>query len=87
MIENITFLQFLTAILIIETFMLFLFRGYTPLTVAFTGIAINRWYNNIGLTALLDIVSVLIGFYLDKVQYQYLTDNGYMNKNYKFWKF
>ena len=86
MIENITFLQFLTATLIIETFMLFLFRFTKS---PFTGIAINRWYNNIGIIAvLLDIVSVLIGhYYLAKFLYQYLTDNGYMNKNYKFWKF
>jgi len=85
MIENITFLHFLTATLIIETFMLFLFRFTKS---PFTGIAINRWYNNIGIIAvLLDIVSVLIGFYLAKFLYQYLTHNGYMNKDYELWKF
>ena len=85
MIENITFLQFLTATLIIETFMLFLFRFTKS---PFTGIAINRWYNNIGIIAvLLDIVSFLIGFYLAKFLYQYLTHNGYMNKDYELWKF
>ena len=85
MIENITFLQFLTATLIIETFMLYLFRFTKS---PFSGVAINRWYNNIGIIAvLLDIVSVLIGFYLAKFLYQYLTNNGYMNKNYEFWKF
>lgn len=85
MIENITFLQFLTATLIIETFMLFLFRFTKS---PFSGIAINRWYNNIGIIAvLLDIVSVLIGFYLAKFLYQYLTDNGYMSKDYELWKF
>jgi hypothetical protein len=85
MIENITFLQFLTATLIIETFILFLFRFTKS---PFTGIAINRWYNNIGIIAvLLDIVSFLIGFYLAKFLYQYLTHNGYMNKDYELWKF
>ena len=69
MIEKITFVQFLTATLIIETFMLFLFRFTKS---PFSGIAINRWYNNIGLTAIiLDIVSVLIGFYLAKFLYEY----------------
>ena len=41
MIENITFTQFLTASLIIETFMLFLFRFTKS---PFTGIAINNWF-------------------------------------------
>lgn len=85
MIENITFLQFLTATLIIETFMLYLFRFRKG---GNKWLAINNWYNNIGIIAvLLDIVSVLIGFYLAKFLYQYLTDNGYMSKDYEFWKF
>ena len=85
MIENITFTQFLTASLIIETFMLYLFRFTNS---PFTGIAINNWYNNLGWTAIiLDVVSLLIGFYLAKFLYEYLTDNGYTNKNYEFWKF
>ena len=85
MIKNITFLHFLTATLLIETFMLYLFR-FTKSPC--TGIAINRWYNNIGIVAvLLDIFSVMIGFYLAKFSYEYLTENGYMNDKDQFLKF
>jgi len=85
MIKDINFVQFLTATLVIETFMLFLFRFTKS---PFSGIAINRWYNNIGLTAvLLDIVSVLIGFYLAKFLYEYLVNNNYINTNYEFYKY
>ena len=85
MIKNITFLHFLTATLLIETFMLYLFRFTKS---PFTGIAINRWYNNIGIIAvLLDIFSVMIGFYLAKFSYEYLTENGYMNDKDQFLKF
>ncbi len=85
MIENITFTQFLTATLLIETFMLFLFRFTKS---PFTGIAINNWYNKIGIIAvLLDIVSVLIGFYLAKFLYEYLVNNNYISRDYELWKF
>ena len=36
---------------------------------------------------MLDLVSLLIGFYLAKFLYEYLINNGYMNKKYEFWKF
>ena len=50
--------------------------------IRFTVIAINRWYNNLGWTAIiLDVVSLLIEFYLAKFLYEYLTNNGYTNKN------
>ena len=40
--------------------------------IRFTVIAINRWYNNLGWTAIiLDVVSLLIGFYLAKFLYEY----------------
>jgi len=85
MIKDISFLQFLTATLLIETFMLFLFRFTKS---PFTGIAINNWYDNIGITAvLLDIVSLLIGFYLAKFLYEYLLSNNYINNNYEFLKY
>lgn len=85
MIENITFLHFLTASVLIETFMLYLFRFTKS---PFTGIHINRWYNTIGIVAvMLDIFSFMIGFYLAKFSYEYLTENGYMNDKNQFWKF
>ena len=64
MIEKLTFIHFLTASSLIETFMLYLFRFTNS---PFTGMAINNWYNNLGWTAIiLDVVSLLIGFYLAK---------------------
>ena len=70
MINKTTFLHYFTATLLVETFMLFLFR-YT--NSPFTGEAINNWYDNLGWTSIiLDIMAVLIGFYLAKYFYQYL---------------
>jgi hypothetical protein len=85
MIDKITFLHFLTAALVIETFMLYLFRFTKS---PFTGIAINRWYNNIGIVAvLLDVLSFIIGFYLAKFLYEYLSYHKYITDKYQFWKF
>lgn len=82
MIENITFLQFLTATLIIETFMMILFR-FTK-----TSKAINNWYNNLGWTAvILDILSILIGFYIAKFIYEYLVEQKYINTEYELYKY
>ena len=85
MLEQLTFTHFLTASLLVETFMMYLFR-YTK--SPFTGKAVNNWYNNLGIVAImLDVVSLIIGFYLAKFLYEYLTKNDYMNKKYEFWKF
>ena len=82
MIENITFLQFLTATLIIETFMMILFR-FTK-----TSKAINNWYNNLGWTAvILDVLSILIGFYIAKFIYEYLVEQKYINTEYELYKY
>jgi hypothetical protein len=85
MIEKITPLQFLTATLIIEVIILFLFRfTHSPLT----GPAINRWYNNFTWTAvIMDILSVMIGFYLAKYVYEFLVKRGYITRKYEFWKY
>jgi hypothetical protein len=85
MIDKLNFIHFLTATLVIETFMLFLFRfTKSPLT----GKAINRWYDNLGWTAIiLDILSVLIGFYLAKYFYKYLVNHNFITKQNEFIKF
>lgn len=85
MIEKLTFIHFLTASAIVELFMLILFR----LTKSpFTGIAINRWYNNLGWTAIiLDILSLLIGFYIAKFIYEYLRKKNYINSEYELYKY
>ena len=85
MLEKLTFTHFLTASLLIETFILYLIR-YTKSRIS--GKAIQNWYNNLGIVAvMLDVVSLLIGFYLAKFLYEYLIKNGYINNKYEFWKF
>ena len=85
MIKDLTFLHFLTASVIIELFMLILFRFTKS---PFTGIAINRWYDNLGWTAvILDVLSFLIGFYIAKFIYEYLVKEKYINSDYELYKF
>tara|TARA_A100001015_G_scaffold319412_1_gene442205 strand:- start:1321 stop:1866 length:546 start_codon:yes stop_codon:yes gene_type:complete len=85
MIKDLTFLHFLTASVIIEAFILYLFRfTKSPLT----GIAINRWYDNLGWSAvILDILSFLIGFYIAKFIYEYLVVQKFINTDYEIYKF
>jgi len=85
MIKDLTFLHFLTASLIIEAFILYLFRfTKSPLT----GVAINRWYDNLGWSAvILDILSFLIGFYIAKFIYEYLVVQKFINTDYEIYKF
>lgn len=83
MIKNIKFLHVLTATLIIELIMLILFKFTNQ-----TSKAINNWYDNLKWTAvILDVLSIIIGFYLAKFIYKYLLKNNYINKNNEFIKF
>lgn len=83
MINKITFLHFLTASLIIELIMLFLFK-FTK----YSSDAINNWYNNLEWTAvLLDVLSIMIGFYIARFTYNYLLKNNYINKDDEFIKY
>lgn len=85
MIKDLTFLHFLTASVCIELFMLYLFRFTKS---PFTGISINRWYDNLGWTAvILDVLSVLIGFYIAKFIYEYLVKEKYINTDYELYKY
>ena len=85
MIKDLTFLHFLTAAVVIELFMLYLFRFTKS---PFTGISINRWYDNLGWTAvILDVLSVLIGFYIAKFIYEYLVEQKYINSDYELYKY
>ena len=53
MIKDLTFLHFLTASVVIELFMMILFR-FTK-----SSRAINNWYDNLGWTAvILDVLSI-----------------------------
>ena len=84
-IQNIHFIQFLSASLVVELFMLFLFRFTNS---PFTGKAINYWYNSFRWIAiLLDILSVLIGFYISKYIYIYLIKNNIITLRDAFFKF
>ena len=85
MIKDLTFLHFLTATVVVEVFILYLFRfTKSPLT----GVSINRWYDKLGWTSIiLDITSVLIGFYIAKFIYEYLVEEKYINTDYEFMKY
>ena len=85
MIKDLTFLHFLTTSVVVEVFILYLFRfTKSPLT----GVSINRWYDNLGWSAvILDVLSFLIGFYIAKFIYEYLVDKKYINTDYELYKF
>ena len=84
-IENIRFIHFLTATLIVELFMLFLFRFTNS---PFTGQAINHWYTSFRWVAiLLDTLSVLIGFYIAKYVYLYFVNKELITKKQALLKF
>ena len=71
MMKNFQFIDFLVASLIVESLCLFLFRFTTM-----SGKSINRWYTNLKWTAvILDVLSLLIGFYLTFILLTYLTIN------------
>ena len=85
MLRSITFLHFFTATCIVEMIFLFLFRfTRSPLS----GRAINQWYTNLRWSAvILDILSVLIGFYIAKFIYEYLVAKGYLTTKHELGKF
>lgn len=85
MIRDLTFLHFLTASVVVELFMLILFRlTKSPFSVP----AINKWYDNLGWTAIiLDLLSLLIVFYIAKYIYEYLVKEKYINTDYELYKF
>ena len=83
MIENLKFIHFLTTAFIIEVFILILFKFTNQSSKSILG-----WYDNLGWTSIiLDILSLMIGFYLSKFIYQYLTKNNYLTKKNEFIKF
>ena len=82
MIKDLTFLHFLTASVVIELFMMILFR-FTK-----SSRAINNWYDNLGWTAvILDVLSILIGFYIAKFIYEYLVKEKYINTDHELYKY
>ena len=85
MIKNITFLHFFTSACVVELFILYLFRfTKSPLT----GRAINNWYTNLRWTAvILDIISLLIGFYIAKFIYEYLVTTKLIDDKHELLKF
>ena len=78
MINNLKFIHFLTTALIVELFMLYLFRFTKS---PFTGQSINNWYTNFKWSAIiLDVASVIIGFYLARYLYNYLVSLYFIDK-------
>ncbi len=85
MIKDLTFLHFLTASAIVEVLVLIYFRFTGK---AYSSISINRWYDNLGWTAvILDITSFLGGFYIAKFIYEYLVNEKYINTDYELYKY
>lgn len=83
MIKDLKFIHFLTTAFIVEVFILILFKFTNQ-----SSKSILSWYHNLGWTAiLLDILSLVIGFYLAKFIYQYLTKNNYLTTENEFIKF
>jgi len=84
-IQNLKLIHFFTAALCIELFMLFLFRFTKS---PFTGKSINNWYTKFGWSAIiLDVLSVIIGFYITKYIYLYLLKKGFISKENTLLKF
>ena len=83
MIEQLTFIHFLTATALIELCMLYLFKFTKQ-----SSTTINNWYGNLGWTAIiLDVLSILIGFYIAKFMYHYLRENKYISKKHELIKY
>lgn len=83
MIQNLRFIHILTASLVVEMCMLFLFK-FTK----YSSFTINQWYQNLGWTAvILDVVSIIIGFYIAKFIYQYLLKQKHITPKHPFLKF
>tara|TARA_Y100000389_G_scaffold205033_1_gene262209 strand:+ start:1397 stop:1942 length:546 start_codon:yes stop_codon:yes gene_type:complete len=84
-VEDLKFIHFLTAALVVELFMLFLFRFTNS---PFTGFAINNWYDTFRWVAiLLDVLSVVIGFYIAKYIYSLLLKKDVISKDRALLKF
>ena len=74
-----TWASFFTALFIIEAFLLTTFRLFPN----FWGSLINVWYDKFGMTAImLDILIVLIGFWITQKLYSYLFGSSFI-----LWKF
>jgi len=79
-ISKLSFIHFLTSALIIECFIIFLFRFTKS---PFSGKSINNWYTNFGWSAvILDVLSLIIGFYLAKYAYLFLLKKDIISKKY-----
>ena len=85
MINNFKFIHFFTTALIVEVFMLYLFRFTKS---PFSGKSINKWYSNYHWSAIiLDVASVIIGFYLARYLFNYLVSVNLINKKNTFIKY
>ena len=79
-ISKLSFIHFLTSALIIECFMIFLFRFTKS---PFSGKSINSWYTNFEWSAvILDVLSLIIGFYIAKYAYLFLLKKDIISKKY-----
>jgi hypothetical protein len=86
MIESLTFIHFFTATCLVELLMITVFRKVKGPGEKWK--SINRWYTNLRWTAvILDVLSLLIGFYISKFIYLYLVDKQIITKENELLKF
>lgn len=86
MIESLTFLHFFTATCLVELFMITVFRKVKRPGEKWG--SINQWYTNLRWTAvILDILSIMIGFYISKFIYLYLVEKNIITKEHELLKF
>ena len=81
MIEELTFVHFLAATCIVELIFIFVFRKTQLWGQGKKWSSINKWYTNLRWTAvILDILSILIGFYIAKFIFEYMVKEKMITK-------
>ena len=86
MLDKVTFIHFFAAACIVELLIITIFR-YSDIR-SNKWLAINNWYTNLRWTSvILDILSLLIGFYIAKFIYEYLVSINYITKTNELLKF
>ena len=88
MIEQLTFIHFFAAACIVELLIIFVFRKTQSWGSGKKWSSINKWYTNLRWTAvILDILSLLIGFYIAKFIFEYVVKEKMITKENEIFKY
>ena len=88
MIEQLTFIHFFAAACIVELLFIFVFRKTQLWGSGKKWSSINKWYTNLRWTAvILDILSILIGFYIAKFIFEYAVKEKMITKENEIFKY